>query len=234
LLKEPLATVLLSIAGLLLLLRNKSIPVLIKLFLLLTPLVLFLATSILADNLGIRYMIPVLPFAFLLGGIALAKLWDKTLVWGPYLAAALCLWVVVEAAGIYPDNLSYFNETACLLESPGRIAFDGGSACGPRWLDDSNVDWGQGLKQLRAWLDLHAPGRRVNLTYFGIYPPDDYGLTYQKTDPGALMSAPAPGLYAVSANWVARLPSLSPDGAAWLRRPPQAIVGHAIYIYDVR
>jgi hypothetical protein len=233
LVKVPLATVILSIAGLVLLLRNQTMPFLIKLFLLLTPVVFFLATSLLADNLGIRYIIPTLPFAYLLGGLALAKLFEKQLVWGRYAAAVLCLWMVVEAIGIYPDHLSYLNELACLLESPGRIGWDGGSRCGTLWLDDSNVDWGQGLKQLRAWMDVHGKGRPLHLTYFGVYPPEGYGLQYVKTKPEELASPPKPGLYAVSANWVARLPVLLPT-ASWLRTPPDAIVGHAFYIYDKR
>ena len=260
LVKEPLATVLLSIAGLVILLRNKTAPVATKLFLLLTPAVFFLATTILADNLGIRYMIPTLPFAYLLAGLALKKLLTapsrlrlgktprlenapsletrRGLAWGRYAAAALCLWVMVEAVGIYPDHLSYFNESACLLEAPGRIGWDGGSACGPMWLDDSNVDWGQGLKQLRSWLDRHANGRPVHLTYFGVYPPEYYGLQYPKADLSELLGNRPPGLYAVSATHVARVPALAgmtaPGAGAWLRSPPVAMAGHAIYIYDVR
>jgi len=237
LLKEPLATVLLCVAGLVILVRRKSIPVLVKLLLLLTPAVFFVPISLLADDIGIRYLIPTLPFAYLLGGLALAELFDKGPAWGRYVGAALCLWLVVEAAGIYPDHLSYFNESACLLESPGKIGWDGGSRCGGQWLDDSNIDWGQGIKQLHAWLDLHAKGRQVRLTYFGSYPPEGYGLNYRKQEPSRLLANPEPGLYAVSAHWMARLPALAASSAqgtdAWLRRPPQAIVGHAFYIFDV-
>jgi hypothetical protein len=43
-----------------------------------------------------------------------------------------------------------------------------------------------------------------------------------------LMKAPAPGLYAVSAHFVARTP------AEWLHRAPTTIVGHSIYVYDIR
>ena len=263
LVKEPLATVLLSIAGLAILLRGNTTPPMTKLFLLLTPVVFFLATTILADDLGIRYMIPTLPFAYLLAGLALATLLTapsrsrlgKTQsadtepgpegtplgsdpLWGRYVAAALCLWVVVEAAGIYPDHLSYFNESACLLEAPARIGWDGGSACGPMWLDDSNVDWGQGLKQLRAWVDRHANGRPVHLTYFGVYPPEFYGLQYPKAGLPELLGNRPPGLYAISAHQVARVPALAelnaPGAGAWLRSPPEAMAGHAFYIYDVR
>jgi len=238
LVKEPLATVLLSIGGLVILLRGKTTPVMTKLFLLLTPLVFFLATTILADDIGIRYIIPTLPFAYLLAGLALATLFEKRLVWGRYLAAALCLWVAVEAIGIYPDHLSYFNESACLLEAPRRIGWDGGSACGSMWLDDSNVDWGQGLKQLRAWLDRHANGRPVHLTYFGVYPPEGYGLQYPKAGLPELLGNRPPGLYAISAHQVARIPALAdlnaPGAGAWLRSPPEAMAGHAFYIYNVR
>ena len=78
--------------------------------------------------------------------------------WGRAVTAALGLWMLSTSAAIYPDHLSYFNEFACVAE-PGQIGLDGGSRCGTLWLDDSNVDWGQGLKQLKTWLDVHAPGR---------------------------------------------------------------------------
>jgi hypothetical protein len=237
LLKEPLAAVVLAFAGFVMLLRSKSTPAITKWFLLLTPAVFLVAVTVLADDIGIRYIIPTLPFTYLLGGIALATLFRRQPVWGRYLAVALCLWVGIEAAGIYPDHLSYFNEAACLLESPGQIGWDGGTRCGPLWLDDSNVDWGQAFKQLRSWLDLHAKGRPVRIPHFGGYPLEGYGIRSEKTAPDDLLTAvPAPGLYAVSAHYVARIPALGrPVNGTWLRNmTPVAIVGHAIYIYDVR
>jgi hypothetical protein len=237
LLKEPLATVALSTAGLIILLRSAASR-LAKWFLLLTPLVFLLATTFLADDMGFRYLIPTLPFAYLLAGTGLAALLRQP-AWGKYATAVLCLWVVVEAAGIFPDHMSYLNEAACLFESPSKIGLDGGSRCGPLWLDDSNVDWGQGLKQLRAWQDLHGGGRPVRLAYFGTYPPEGYELHYQKIQPDDLLVVdPPPGLYAVSAHFVARLPVLGasriPPVGYWLRSmSPAAIVGHAYYIYDV-
>ena len=238
LLKEPLASIILACTGLLVLLRSKSTPVLNKWFLMLPPVVFVGAVSLLADDLGIRYIIPALPFAYLLGGLALTTLLDKKLAWGKYVAGVLCLWMIVEAGAIYPDHLSYFNETACLLESPGKIGWDGGTRCGPLWLDDSNVDWGQGLKELRTWLAKHANGRSLRLAYFGIFPPEYYGLRFEKVEPGGLLNDPTPGLYAVSAQMVARIPTVgaaaSPPAGAWLRNlTPVAIVGHAFYIYDV-
>ncbi len=238
LVKEPLVAIGLALAGLFLLLRDRSVPVLKKAFLLLTPVVFFLATTFLADNMGVRYLIPILPFSYLLGGLALTKVLAQP-KWGRYAAAAACLWAVIAAVGIFPDHLSYFNEAACLLESPGQIGMDGGSRCGIEWLDDSNIDWGQGLKELRLWMNAHGNGRTLRLAYFGSYPPNGYGLKYENLDVQALLPEPAPGLYAVSAHFVARVPvlgaTLAGGAGEWLRRiQPVAVVNHAFYIYDVK
>jgi hypothetical protein len=239
LLKEPLASIALALAGIVMVLRSHSMAMVKKLFLLLTPAVFLLACTFLADDMGIRYMIPALPFTYFLGGLALASLFEKRWAWGRYAGAALCVWLVVEAVGIYPDHLSYFNESACLLESPGKIGLDGGSRCGPLWLDDSNVDWGQGVKQLRTWMERHGNGRTLKLAYFGVFPPEGYGLRFEKVEMGDIMVDPAPGLYAVSAHMVARFPavgaSVAPGAGVWMRRTaPVDIVGHAFYIYEVK
>jgi hypothetical protein len=231
LLKEPLAGIALAIFGLVLIWRSRSLTRLDKLFLLVPPLVLFVAYSVLAANVGIRYILPVLPFAYLAGGMALAALHRA-------LAAVLCVWLIIAAIGIFPDHLSYFNESACLAGHPSKIGLDGGSACGVYWLDDHNVDWGQGLVRLKAWLDRHGQGRPVRLAYFGSFPPAAYGLPVRLIDDAELLEPPPPGLTVVSAHMVARL-GLSRKAAAlgvgeWLRRtPPTAILGHCLYVYDI-
>ncbi len=239
LLKEPLATIAFVAAGVALVWTRRSIPAHAKLFLLLPPAFFVLAITFLADDLGIRYIMPALPFAYLAGGLALSSLFAKPATWARPLGVTLCAWLAIAAAGIYPDHLSYFNEAACIVDAPSRIGVDGGSRCGPLWLDDSNVDWGQGLKQLRTWMDAHAQGRKLNLAYFGSFPPTNYGLNYEKIDPAALMSRPRPGLYAISAFWIGRIPAaveaVAPGADFWMADvAPVAIVGHAFYIYDIR
>ena len=228
LLKEPLAAILLAAIGLAVLLRSKTKSYLPKLFLLLPPLVLFAAYTAKAGNMGFRYMIPTLPFAFLLGGAGLAWLFRQPSQWARGAALLLCAWSAIAAAGIYPDHLSYFNEAACLLRDPAQIGWDGGSRCGTAWLDDSNVDWGQGVKQLRQWLKQRGIRQPVHFAYFGSFPPQDYGLLCTAFNPDR---EPSPGLYAVSAHFVARATA----GGSWIgRTPPTAIVGHALYLYEVR
>jgi hypothetical protein len=238
LLKEPVASILLAALGLVVLVRSKTIAILKKLFLLLPPAALFAGYTLAADDAGIRYIVPCLPFVFLAGGVGLEALIRNRSLGGRWVAAVLCAWIVVATAGIYPDHLSYFNETACLLQDPHKIGLDGGSRCGPLWLDESNVDWGQGLKQLKAWLDQHARGRTIHLGYHGSFPPEGYGVAQEKIGMPDLVGDPEPGLYVFSAHLVARIPvlakKLGSDAGQWLRRiPPTAIVGHSLYVYDI-
>jgi hypothetical protein len=225
LLKEPLAAILLSGAGLFAL-RGKASSRRVKLFLLLPPAVVFAAHTVFADNLGMRYIIPVLPFAYLVGGAGAAWLIRQG-TWGRAVTAALGLWMLAANVGIYPDHLSYFNEAACLTKNPAAIGLDGGTRCGPLWLDDSNVDWGQSLKQVKDWVDRNAQGQRVHLAYFGSFPPSAYGLNVEPIGLEQLARDPEAGIYVVSAHFVARAP------AAWLRTPTE-IIGHAMYVYRVR
>jgi len=225
LLKEPLPTIGVIILGSATLIRTRQLTVLDKLFIFLPPFVLFLACTVWAQNMGIRYLIPAFPFLYLAGGAGLAMLIRIRSKWARALAATLCVWIAVAAAGIYPDHLSYFNEAACLLRDPARTGLDGGSKCGYWWLDDSNTDWGQGLQQLRTWRDTHPDTRPIRLAYFGNFPPEFYGIVPETVYPGD----PVPGLYVISAKWVSRAES------SWPRTlPPTAIVGHALYVYDIR
>src|SRR5688572_33242559 len=68
-------------------------------------------------------------------------------------------------ASVYPHTLTFFNVLV------------GGPRHGSEYLTDSNVDWGQGLKALKAWMTRHEVPR-VNLAYFGSADPTYYGITY--------------------------------------------------------
>jgi hypothetical protein len=239
LLKEPLASIALAVIGLVFLLRGRAFGLRDKLYLILPPVALFLLHTWKADDLGIRYIIPCLPFAHLLGGIGLAALVRAPSMPKRAAGLALAAWAIAAAAGIYPDGLSYFNESACLLDDPGKIGLDGGSRCGIAWLDDSNVDWGGGLKQLKAWLEKNAKGQTARLAYFGSFPPGAFDLPIEVVDSSQLGFQPPPGLYAVSAHLVAHNSALVNRGYLrgdqWmLRTPPSAIVGHCLYIYDIK
>jgi hypothetical protein len=63
-------------------------------------------------------------------------------------------WNIARCVWIHPDHLAYFNELV-------------GPRNGYRYLIDSNLDWGQDLLPLQAWLDGNRSGERVGLAYFG-------------------------------------------------------------------
>jgi hypothetical protein len=70
------------------------------------------------------------------------------------------------------------------------------------------------------------------------FPPEAYGLDAEFVRLADLFEEPRPGLYAVRADSVARVPALGervrPGAGAWLRQVrPVAIVGHAFYVYDI-
>ena len=234
LLKEPLPSVVLAGVGLWTIARP-GLTVADRACLLVPPAVLGAAYAAFAANLGVRYAIPLLPFLHLIGGAGLAAL----LAGGR--ARRVCAWLLVAwlataALGIYPDHLSYFNETACALSEPRQVGLDGGSRCGPHWLDDSNVDWGQGVRQLAAWVQAHPGPEPLRLAYFGSFPPEASGLRYEPLDARILVDRPPAGRYVLSAHIVARLRGAlraRPEGGWLLGARPTAIVGHAYYVWDV-
>ena len=237
LLKEPLPNIFLMLIGLIGVLWRRPTQWLALVFLLVPPAALFAGYTFFSDNAGVRYIIPVLPFTYLLGGIGLVTLVKGARPWNQVVAGLLCSWSVIAAVGIYPDHLSYFNETACLLSTPSSIGLDGGSRCGPYWLADSNVDWGQGLKQLKDWLDRNARDRKVRLAYFGHLPPEAYGIQQEPMSGEDFINPHKPGLYILSAHALAyNLRTTMQDSEhhnGWLKNTrPTAIVGHAYYIYD--
>jgi dolichyl-phosphate-mannose-protein mannosyltransferase len=236
LLKEPLASIALLGVGLYAISRP-GLTAVDRAFLLLPPALLGVAYTVFAANMGVRYVIPLLPFLHLVGGAGLALLWKAGR--GPRALAVLLVgWLALAAAGIYPDHLSYFNEAACVPVDVRMIGVDGGTRCGVRWLDDSNVDWGQGLGQLAAWLAAHPSGQPVRLAYFGSASPERFGVKAEPFDARVLAQAPPPGRYVLSAHIFARLRAAlaarGSGGEGWLLRArPTAIVGHAYYVYDV-
>jgi hypothetical protein len=193
LLKVPLGTWLLSLLALAAILaapRFRGDPV--SELSILVPLALVLAgISILTDiNLGLRYVLPALPFWFLwIARLGRAASPGRLHRWRWLVVGAL-VWNLLCVVRIHPHHLSYFNELA------------GGPDAGHRHLLDSNLDWGQDLHALSAWLERDRPGEPVGLAYFGSVDPSilrdrGRGFPFRLApigDPGALqLMAVAPG-----------------------------------------
>ena len=190
--KLPHILQVLSGAGLLmLLLRGRAQRPAGSLLILLGPaLSLLVVASSSSMQLGVRYILPVLPALMLLAGALGPRLEQRSpTVWWS-LATALLL-ICATSLRYQPHHIAYFNELA------------GGPVGGRHHLLDSNLDWGQDLYLVREFMDAHQL-QKIGLVYFGTMPPSRLGIDYD-ISPGF---RPQPGWHAVSVNYVMGRPHL--------------------------
>lgn len=106
-------------------------------------------------NIGVRHLLPVLPFTFILVSLGIANLLKSSWLKLKYgLLTGLIAWQVISVFSIYPHFLAYFNELV------------GGPDKGYLFAVDSNLDWGQDLKRLKKWLGQNNIDK-IYLDYFG-------------------------------------------------------------------
>ena len=95
-------------------------------------------------QIGVRYLLPVLPFLFtLVGQVATWKPRRLGRPWNAFLIV-LSVWLPVSVFSYYPHYLAYFNEVCW-----NRLRLY-------RYLADSNLDWGQNNWYLTRYLQAHA------------------------------------------------------------------------------
>jgi hypothetical protein len=135
--------------------------------------ILFFVSSQTGFNHHSRYILHAMPFLYITIGRLFSKHGERGRIiapistpaspgcWGPWatslalplapwLAGGIALtWSVASSLAIYPHSLSYFNELA------------GGPENGHAHLVDSNIDWGQDLLYLKAWIDEHPEARPI-------------------------------------------------------------------------
>ncbi len=197
------------------------------------PALFYLGLTMLGTlNVGVRYLLPMIPLMYLFS----ARVAYGERQSGPIRAGALAiiaLWHIGVSLWSYPHYLAYFNAAA------------GGPDHGYRVLADSNLDWGQDLPGLAAYLQQRGAAGPIYLSYFGQADPAYYGIEYvalpgwpppppDPDRPPFRPMNPAPGLYAISASNLVGVQSYEPDTFGYFRaREPVARIGHSIFIYEV-
>jgi hypothetical protein len=169
-------------------------------------------------DLGVRYLLPAYPFLFILLAAVVMR---KPKVWLIAVVMAVQLFEVVR---IYPDYLAFFNTVS------------GGPGNGPRYLADSNIDWGQDLKKLRKYLETTAPKANVCFSYFGTASQAYYFLPsrYLPETKDVELRKNVDCVAAISVTQLVGVYS-SPETFRWLRdKKPIAKVGYSMYVYDLR
>ncbi len=226
LLKTPLAFVILMLLVFAFWRRLKVDPV-SRGFVILPPAAFFLASMWGAYNIGVRYIMPVYPFLIVLASGLIALDWPKlkqkrltAIVW------LLVGWQAVSTLLIFPHYLAYFSELI------------GGPANGYKYLDDSNISWGQDVKLLAEYQSRHPETKVVYKWYQSAL--DYYGLNNNLAEPTVeLWSNPPPARYAVDINYLIRAKYVSlkdnrPE-LDWLARyEPVDRIGYGFLVYEVK
>ena len=127
--------------------------------------VAYLATAgINGLNIGVRHVLPLYALAAVLAGAGVAALTPLSRGW-KWACSILVMAHVASALCALPSPLAYANEAW------------GGSSNTYKILNDSNVDWGQQLYQVKAWEDKH-PGEECWFAYMvrPLILPETYGV----------------------------------------------------------
>jgi 4-amino-4-deoxy-L-arabinose transferase-like glycosyltransferase len=173
-----------------------------------------------ADQVGVRYLLPIFPLFFIWVSRIVPDLIATRA--GTAILAALIAWHAWSGLSSFPNYIPYFNEMA------------GGAAGGAALLDDSNIDWGQGLKEAADYI--HA--RQLKKPTIYAFDPFDgpgteyYGLPRNLRIADAfqqlLLHRPMPGTYIISAHYVTRMSHVDP---AWKIYKPVDRIGESLWVY---
>jgi hypothetical protein len=109
-------------------------------------------------NIGIRHLMPTIPFILLLIGYTIypiinSNLKDKYTAVKKYLLGFLLVYMISSTLYNYPNFLSYFNEFTPKDQRYKRLI-------------DSSLDWGQDLRRLQKYVDDNNI-RSIKLDFFG-------------------------------------------------------------------
>ncbi|MBE9527866.1 MAG: glycosyltransferase family 39 protein [Proteobacteria bacterium] len=227
LLKTPIPTLFLFAASVIYYLKSmkRSASGLGALWLLLPVLMLFVLVSAQNVNIGLRHLLPIYPFIFVMIGSVTTIKTESVRLAKRVLVIAIA-WYVVVAGATYPHQLAYFNE------------FIGNPDNGYKYLVDSNLDWGQDLPALKEFM-VERDIKRIKLAYFGFSDPKQYGIEYDylpsyymPMTEGAGGDIELEGWFAISATMLQGVYLPNRDMYRFFReREPEAVLGHSIFIY---
>jgi len=225
LIKTPLASLILIMIALMALalsLKNpKSEKIRPGLWILLTSSGLYFLWSLTSHiNLGLRHIYPVYPGLFVLIGIFLASVFMHGHKILKIIAVVFLGLYLATSIMAYPNYTAYFSEMA------------GGYKNGPKYLVDSNIDWGQDAKRLKQFmLENNIPF--VCMSYFGQASLEYYQIDFRylptKDDPHEPESVNCVVAISITSY-------LSEDGAYWWLKKyqPDESIGGSINVYDFR
>lgn len=175
--------------------------------------------SVGADPMGVRYLLPVFPLLYVWVSRVAVEFSRKTVG-----IALLVLIVAAEARAAlktFPNYIPYFNEMV------------GGASQGLHYLDDSNVDWGQGMKQAAEYVKKNNLQEVELLPFSSLDNPRYYGVpaprrTDLETYNMMISASRHPGVYIVSSHHLIRMMYIRPE---WQPRHAIDRIGDSLWVF---
>ena len=93
-------------------------------------------------NIGVRHILPLYALAAVIAGAGVAALAPRSRAWA-WICGVLIAAHIASALSVFPNSIAYANEAW------------GGASNTHNILNDSNVDWGRQLYQVKEWEDRH-------------------------------------------------------------------------------
>lgn len=195
---------------------------------LLVPFLVYSAGALTSKvQIGVRHILPLMPYVCLLAGFAAVfALRKRTLAAAAAIPFCLSLFFIFRT---HPHYLAFFN---CLA---------GGPRNGWKYLADSNLDWGQGVKDLAFYLEKNG-NPPVIFSYFGVSRPEYYGINYfpfacvthVKLKKTADVCSMDRTLLAVSATNLQGVYYRDKEFFGWIKKEkPVYTAGYSIFLYDL-
>jgi len=188
----------------------------------LPPVVYFTLSLFSSFNIGVRHILPIYPFLYVLLAWSLLR-HDRVLNKATgRIAAIVALCVAVESISVYPHYLPFFNWAS------------GGPRNGSRYLLDSNIDWGQDLANLGDFIKKRGVSP-ICTALFTAAPVEYYGIVGRDLNVTGIPEGAGhlPCAVAVSVNLLQGLYNSPNKFAALRKREPLARIGNSIYVYDL-
>lgn len=153
--------------------------------LLLVPIIVYWAITLKGSlNIGIRHLIPTIPFVLLLIGWLIYTIWRGRRFWLKIIVGILILFMVGSTISYYPSFIGYFNESV-----PRNDRY--------KYLIDSSLDWGQDMLRLKKYVADNNI-KKIKIDYFGGSRAEYY---FPNSTPWHSSYGPTTGWLAVSATF---------------------------------
>ncbi len=190
----------------------------------LTPLVVYWLFTLQGSlNIGIRHLIPTVPFAILF----IAKQMHRYIgEQEKFNLQAIIIWALVGLMGLsviayYPSYIAYFNEVV-----PRDKRYE--------YMTDSSLDWGQDLLRLKKFVD-EENIKSIKVDYFGGSVPEYYmpqAVEWHSS------YGPTTGYLAISATYYQSSKLYGPMEGKWSYEwlndyEPEAVIGGSILVFNI-